>query len=164
TASQRPRRANSCERNHRASGWLIHGTSSGPAASKGRNPDTRGGPVTRVWPEQGRVMSALVISLAGGMPAPVASTTGTRDGRAGSGNGSAGSGNGTSGTVTGAASCAAMSASAYLAGARAVFIGTALGGPTAEAGSAGAVLLSPARFHVIRYLKGSGPRVVTVQT
>jgi len=116
-------------------------------------------------------MSALVISLAGVMLAACASTAGSGNGTAGSGNGSAGSGNGsagsgngTSGTVTGAASCAAMSASAYLAGARAVFIGTALGGPTAEAGSAGAVLLSPARFHVIRYLKGSGARVVTVQT
>ena len=116
-------------------------------------------------------MSALVISLAGVMLAACASTAGSGNGTAGSGNGTAGSGNGTagsgngtSGTVTGAASCAAMSASAYLAGARAVFIGTALGGPTAEAGSAGAVLLSPARFHVIRYLKGSGARVVTVQT
>jgi len=57
-----------------------------------------------------------------------------------------------------------MSASAYLASARAVFIGTALDGPAAGAGSAGVVLLSPARFHVTRYLKGSGPRVVTVQT
>lgn len=45
-----------------------------------------------------------------------------------------------------------------------VFTGTALPGPTASAGSAGAVLTSPARFRVTRYLKGSGPAVVTVQT
>jgi len=55
-------------------------------------------------------------------------------------------------------------ASAYLALARVVFIGTALPGPVLDAGSAGAVLASPARFRVVRYLKGSGPRVVTVAT
>jgi hypothetical protein len=101
------------------------------------------------------VVRAPVISLAGVMLAACAST--------------AGSANGTSGTVAGTAaraagSCAAMSASAHLASARAVFIGTAQDGPAAEAGSAGEVLLSPARFRVTRYLKGSGPRVVTVQT
>lgn len=97
------------------------------------------------------MVRAPVISLAGVMLAACASA--------------GGSANGTSGTVAGAAgSCAAMSASAYLAGARAAFIGTAQGGPAAEAGSAGAVLLSPARFRVTRYLKGSGPPVVTVQT
>jgi hypothetical protein len=36
--------------------------------------------------------------------------------------------------------------------------------PGPSAGSAGAVLVSPAHFRVLLYLKGSGPRVVTVQT
>lgn len=53
---------------------------------------------------------------------------------------------------------------AYLDRARTVFLGTALPGPTANAGSAGAVLVSPAHFRVLSYLKGGGPRVVTVQT
>jgi hypothetical protein len=114
-------------------------------------------------------MRAAVFGLAGVMLAACASTAGPANGTAGPANGTAGSGGGTGGSGngtsgTGAALCAAMSASAYLAGARAVFIGTALGGPAAEASSAGGVLLSPARFHVIRYLKGSGPPVVTVQT
>jgi hypothetical protein len=110
-------------------------------------------------------MRAAVISLAGVMLAACANAAGPANGTTGPAKGTAGPAKGTSGTAAGAAGvCAAMSASAYLAGARAVFIGTALGGPAAEAGSAGAVLLSPARFRVIRYLKGSGPRVVTVQT
>ena len=70
-----------------------------------------------------------------------------------------------SGTVSGSAgSCAVASASVYLSGARTVFTGTALPGPVAPAGSAGASLASPAHFRVIRYLKGSGPPVATVET
>lgn len=70
-----------------------------------------------------------------------------------------------SGTVAGAGdSCTAASPPAYLDRARTVFIGTALPGPTANAGSASAVLVSPAHFRVLSYLKGDGPRVVTVQT
>ena len=63
-----------------------------------------------------------------------------------------------------AGSCAAERPSVHLASARVVFTGTALPGPTADAGSAGAVLASPARFRVAHYLKGSGPPVVTVRT
>lgn len=64
------------------------------------------------------------------------------------------------GTVTGGGgSCAAVSAAAHLERARTVFIATALPGP-----AHGAVLVSPARFRVVSYLKGSGPREVTVQT
>jgi hypothetical protein len=70
-----------------------------------------------------------------------------------------------SGIMAGAGdSCAAASPPAYLGRARTVFTGTALPGPTTDAGSAGAVLVSPAHFRVLSYLKGSGPRVVTVQT
>jgi hypothetical protein len=57
-------------------------------------------------------------------------------------------------------SCAAVSAAVHLSHARTAFIGTALPGPVVG----GAVLESPARFRVVRYLKGSGPAVVTVRT
>ena len=43
--------------------------------------------------------------------------------------------------------------------ARLVFDGVALGGPSVDG-----YLLSPARFRVERYRKGSGPKVVRVQT
>jgi hypothetical protein len=101
----------------------------------------------RSWRVQ--VPAVLLFSAAATMLAACASTGGS--GETGSGSGAAGS-------------CIAASPSAELAGARVVFIGTALSGPVADAGSAGAVLASPARFRVARYVKGSGPSVVTVQT
>jgi hypothetical protein len=95
------------------------------------------------------VPAVLLFSAAATMLTACASTGGS--GEAGSGAGAAGS-------------CIAASPSAELARARVVFIGTALPGPMADAGSAGAVLASPARFRVARYVKGSGPSMVTVQT
>lgn len=64
---------------------------------------------------------------------------------------------------TSAGSCAPGSVAGYLAAARVVFVGTALPGPAVPAGQEN-VLVSPARMRVIRYLKGSGPAVVTVTT
>ena len=62
------------------------------------------------------------------------------------------------------ASCAGpASPSAYLAWAQVAFVGVMLPGPTVPAGP-GDVLLSPARIRVDRYLKGGGPRIVTVVT
>ena len=102
-------------------------------------------------PGQGGVSRVAITGLSGVMLAACASA--------------AGSGHGASGTVARAAgSCAVASAAASLASARVVFIGTAQPGPTTAAGSAGPVLISPARFRVTRYLKGNGPRVVTVRT
>jgi hypothetical protein len=66
----------------------------------------------------------------------------------------------TAGTVTGGGdSCAAASAAAHLKLARTVFIATALPGQ-----AHGGVLVSPARFRVVSYLKGSGPHEVAVLT
>ncbi len=64
---------------------------------------------------------------------------------------------------TGAASCAARGPSAYLASAQMAFIGVMLPGPTVSMGQ-GAMLTSPANVRVVRYLKGDGPRIVTVVT
>jgi hypothetical protein len=61
------------------------------------------------------------------------------------------------------ASCAAGSPPAYLASAKIVFVGVMLPGPTVSMAQ-GNVLTSPARVRVVRYLKGDGPRVVTVVT
>ena len=99
-----------------------------------------------IWSRGGRAGAALVSCLSGVMLTACAGAGGTAGGSASAG------------------SCAAGTASAYLARARVVFIGTALPGPVLDAGSAGAVLASPARFRVVRYLKGSGPGVVTVVT
>jgi hypothetical protein len=44
-----------------------------------------------------------------------------------------------------------------------VFVGVMLPGPTVSMAQ-GNVLTSPARVRVVRYLKGDGPRVVTVVT
>ena len=93
-------------------------------------------------PGQGGVSRVAITGLSGVMLAACASA--------------AGSGHGASGTVARAAgSCAVASAAASLASARVVFIGTAQPGPTTAAGSAGPVLISPARFRVTQYLKGS---------
>lgn len=100
----------------------------------------------RIWSRGGRAGAALVSCLSG-----VTLTA------------CAGAGGSAGGSVS-AGSCIGGTASAYLARARVAFIGTALPGPTIDAGSAGAVLASPARFRVVRYLKGSGPGVVTVAT
>jgi len=61
------------------------------------------------------------------------------------------------------ASCAAVSPSAYLASAQIAFVGVMLPGPAVRLGQDD-VLTSPARVRVERYLKGGGPRVVTVIT
>jgi hypothetical protein len=53
--------------------------------------------------------------------------------------------------------------SGYLATARIVFVGVMLPGATVRAGGRN-VLVSPARVRVVRYLKGTGPSVVTVST
>jgi hypothetical protein len=71
---------------------------------------------------------------------------------------SGGSGNGTS-----AGLCAAAAASEYFAWARIVFTGTMLPGPMVDLGGH-RVLMSPAWVRVIRYLKGNGPKIVTVAT
>jgi hypothetical protein len=77
--------------------------------------------------------------------------------------GGTGSGGGTSGGGTGgAASCAYFTQPGYLAMARVVFVGTMLPGRTIN-GPHG-LLVSPARVRVARYLKGTGPAVVTVET
>lgn len=66
--------------------------------------------------------------------------------------------------VTGvAASCAALSPARQFARARLVFVGVTLPGPTTRLGGR-RVLGSPARIRVERYLKGHGPRTVTVDT
>jgi hypothetical protein len=62
-----------------------------------------------------------------------------------------------------AASCAALSPAAQFAGARRVFVGEMLPGPTARMGGR-QVLASPARMRVASYLKGHGPRTVIVDT
>jgi hypothetical protein len=62
-----------------------------------------------------------------------------------------------------AASCAALSPWAQFAGARIVLIGTMVAGATAPFQNQD-VLASPARVLVDRYLKGSGPKVLEVDT
>jgi hypothetical protein len=62
-----------------------------------------------------------------------------------------------------AASCAALPPGGALAQARVAFVGVALPGPTARLGNR-RLLISPARMRVRRYLKGTGPRIVRVQT
>lgn len=62
-----------------------------------------------------------------------------------------------------ARSCARLSTSRYAALARVVFTGTILAGQTVDLGEH-PVLISPARVRVTRYLKGSGPDVVSVVT
>lgn len=70
---------------------------------------------------------------------------------------------GSSGRQSSAGSCAAVSPSSYSARARVIFVGTMLAGQTTDLGGR-RVLVSPARVRVIRYLKGIGPRVVSVVT
>ena len=92
------------------------------------------------------------LSVACGSAAGISSSGGP----GGSGAGGGTSGGGTSG---GAASCAYFTQPDYLAMARVVFVGTMLPGRTVNG-----LLVSPARVRVTRYIKGSGPAVVTVQT
>lgn len=69
-------------------------------------------------------------------------------------------------TISSGGACggpASPGASQYLASAAVAFVGIMLPGPDADAGS-GKVLTSPARVRVVRWLKGSGPPVVTVTT
>jgi hypothetical protein len=62
-----------------------------------------------------------------------------------------------------AASCAAQTNAQQFARARLVVIATALSGPTLRTGSR-RVLVSPARMHLIRYLKGHVPKILPVRT
>lgn len=61
------------------------------------------------------------------------------------------------------ASCAGLSRAQEMKHARVVIEGIMLSGPTVSIGSS-RVLMSPARVHVLRYLKGDGPSVVRIQT
>jgi hypothetical protein len=61
------------------------------------------------------------------------------------------------------ASCAGLSRAQEMKHAKVVIEGIMLAGPTVLTGSS-RVLMSPARVHVLRYLKGNGPSVVRVQT
>lgn len=61
------------------------------------------------------------------------------------------------------ASCASLSPSKYLKSAQVAFLGTMLAGPSVKPGGQ-SVLVSPARVRVTHYLKGSGPRIVSVAT
>jgi hypothetical protein len=61
------------------------------------------------------------------------------------------------------ASCAGFGASAQFANARLVLIGTMLAGPSVALGRRD-MLASPARVRVQQYLKGRGPKFVTVTT
>ncbi|HEY8047504.1 MAG TPA: hypothetical protein VIF35_24815 [Streptosporangiaceae bacterium] len=70
---------------------------------------------------------------------------------------------GSPGHGSSAGSCAAETPAGYLAGARVVLLGAMLPGRAVDLGGH-RVLLSPARVRVIRYLKGHGPRVVSVVT
>ena len=58
------------------------------------------------------------------------------------------------------AQCLASSEQQQFDRAELVFVGIAMRGPNAKGGR----LLSPARFWVVRYLKGTGPKVVRVET
>ena len=62
-----------------------------------------------------------------------------------------------------AASCVGLSAKQQLALARLVFVGRARPGPTAHVDGRN-VLISPARFRVLRYVKGHGPANLRVDT
>jgi hypothetical protein len=68
-------------------------------------------------------------------------------------------------TVVGgsAGSCAAISPAGAFRAARLVLTGTMLRGPSIRIGKR-VTLISPARVQVIGYLKGHGPRLVTVRT
>jgi hypothetical protein len=65
--------------------------------------------------------------------------------------------------VGSSASCAGLTPRRQYADARIVVIGSMLSGPTVRLDGRG-VLTSPARMRVARYLKGTGPSVVTVRT
>jgi hypothetical protein len=69
-----------------------------------------------------------------------------------------------SATIEGsAASCVGLSAQRQLAIARLLFVGRARPGPTAHVDGRN-VLISPARFRVLRYIKGHGPANLRVYT
>src|SRR5215469_9315414 len=61
------------------------------------------------------------------------------------------------------AACASLSPAKQLADAQIAFLGTMLLGPTVKLGGQ-QILLSPARVRVTRYLKGTGPAIVSVIT
>jgi hypothetical protein len=109
-------------------------------------------------------LTALIAALAvacGSAPGSAGGTGGTRGGGT-SGGGTSDGGTGSGGGTGGAASCAYFTQPGYLAMARVVFVGTMLPGRTIN-GPHG-LLVSPARVKVARYIKGSGPAVVTVET
>ncbi|HEY7433450.1 MAG TPA: hypothetical protein VH641_22250 [Streptosporangiaceae bacterium] len=104
--------------------------------------------------------SAAGVTSNGGPGGGTGGSGGSGNPTGGSGNPTGGSGNTSGGGTGGAASCAYLTQPAYLAQARVVFVGTTLPGRTVLDG----LLVTPARIRVSRYLKGSGPAVVTVQT
>jgi hypothetical protein len=63
----------------------------------------------------------------------------------------------------GGASCASLAPAKQLAKAQIAFVGIMLRGPTVKLGGQ-QVLRSPARVRVTRYLKGTGPAIVSVTT
>jgi hypothetical protein len=78
----------------------------------------------------------------------------------------AGCGSNGAATVSSGGACGgpvSPSASQYLASATVAFVGVMLPGSDVNVGS-GQALTSPARVRVVRWLKGSGPSVVTVAT
>jgi hypothetical protein len=77
-----------------------------------------------------------------------------------------GCGSGGNARVSSGGACggpASASASLYLSSAAVAFVGVMLPGPGVNVGS-GRALTSPARVRIVRWLKGSGPQVVTVTT
>jgi hypothetical protein len=65
--------------------------------------------------------------------------------------------------IASAASCVGLTPAQQLRYARKVLVGVMLHGPVLNAGNR-LVLATPARMRVLRYLKGHGPRTVTVET
>lgn len=66
-------------------------------------------------------------------------------------------------TVNGSASCVRGTTAQYLAAAKIAFEGVILRGPVLNTAE-GAMQVSPARVRVTLYLKGNGPKIVTVKT
>ena len=66
-------------------------------------------------------------------------------------------------SVSGSAGSCGVGPSGVMGAGRTVFVGVMLPGPSVSMGGR-SVLVSPARVRVVRYLKGRGPAVVTVET
>lgn len=110
-----------------------------------------------------RLRTALLAAPLAALAVACGSASGASTaGSPGSGGNSSGGGTTSGGGTGGAASCAYFTQPGYLAMARVAFVGTMLPGRTIN-GPHG-LLVSPARVRVARYIKGSGPAVVTVET